>query len=270
MNTVWNTSTARLRLMVLAFVAALVMVAPIGATEAFAKGEPVSSDPYTDAASVDYDDGEYVVDLVLEGGTGRVTVSSPTKLSVVGGKGAVVLEWSSPNYDYVVVAGKQYLPLNKSGNAVFLVPVVEFDKPFDLVGDTTAMSEPHEVDYKLTVDYDSMRPLDSSASSGAGTASSAGGAQSSSSKASSAAATAKETGGPASGAGASEASSSVAVASSGSEELSSAVAAVPGPDSSSAQENGLTLPWIVFIVCAVLSLLVIGLAIGIVRGNRNR
>ena len=49
-----------------------------------------------------------------------------------------------------IVDGEKYLPVNEEGNSVFEIPVKVLNEPFDIIGDTTAMSEPHEIDYKLT------------------------------------------------------------------------------------------------------------------------
>ena len=117
---------------------------------AWAKGEPLSDDPYADAVQVAWEDGTYLVDVSMEGGSGRASVATPAEVSIVGGKAAASIAWSSPNYDYMVVAGKTYLPVNDEGNSVFLIPLLELDEPFDVIGDTTAMSQPHEVAYQLT------------------------------------------------------------------------------------------------------------------------
>ncbi|MBQ9006138.1 MAG: hypothetical protein IJ092_07165 [Atopobiaceae bacterium] len=117
-----------------------------------AKGEPLADDPYSDSIALAWEDGTYLVDVSMEGGSGKASVSSPAKVSVKEGKAAAEIEWSSPNYDYMVVAGKTYLPINEGGNSVFLIPLLSIDEPFDVVGDTTAMSKPHEVAYRLAFD----------------------------------------------------------------------------------------------------------------------
>ena len=114
-------------------------------------------DPYADAAAVDLPDGDYLVDVGMEGGTGRAHVESPARMSVVGGRAAVRLAWSSPHYDYMVVAGERYLPVNDEGNSVFVIPVLAFDEGVPMSADTTAMSTPHLIDYRLTFDAASIR-----------------------------------------------------------------------------------------------------------------
>lgn len=49
----------------------------------------------------------------------------------------------------MLVDGEKYLPINTEGNSVFEIPIAVFDQSIDIVGDTTAMSKPHEVEYKI-------------------------------------------------------------------------------------------------------------------------
>ena len=119
---------------------------------AVAQGEPVSDDPYEDAIALGWEDGPYLVDVTMQGGSGKASVSSPAEVTVQDGQAVARIEWSSPNYDYMVVAGKAYLPVNTDGNSVFVIPLLAMDGPFDVIGDTTAMSKPHEVAYQLTFD----------------------------------------------------------------------------------------------------------------------
>ncbi len=102
-------------------------------------------------------DGTYQVAVSLEGGSGKATVDSPAKLTVTGGKMIATLTWSSPHYDYMIVDGEKYEPVNTSGNSVFEVPVKVLDEELDMIADTTAMSKPHEVEYKLVFDSRSIK-----------------------------------------------------------------------------------------------------------------
>ena len=95
-------------------------------------------------------DGTYTCDVTLEGGSGRATVESPAALTVADGKMTATIVWSSPNYDYMLVDGEKYLPTNTEGNSTFEIPVAALDTPLDVVGDTVAMSTPHEIEYTLT------------------------------------------------------------------------------------------------------------------------
>ena len=95
-------------------------------------------------------DGAYTCDVTLEGGSGRAIVESPAALTVADGRMTATIVWSSPNYDYMLVDGEKYLPTNTEGNSTFEIPVAALDTPLDVVGDTVAMSTPHEIEYTLT------------------------------------------------------------------------------------------------------------------------
>lgn len=101
-------------------------------------------------------DGTYQVGLTLEGGTGKATVASPAELLVKDGAMTAILVWSSPNYDYMVVDGEKYLPVNTEGNSTFEIPVTALDQEIPVIADTVAMSTPHEVEYTLTFHSDTM------------------------------------------------------------------------------------------------------------------
>ncbi len=109
------------------------------------------------AAELDLSDGEYRADVAMEGGTGKASIASPAVIKVSGSSYTAVIEWSSPHYDYMIVDGEKYLPVNEDGNSVFEIPVLFFDKPMDVIADTTAMSEPHEIEYTLTFDSSSVK-----------------------------------------------------------------------------------------------------------------
>lgn len=101
-------------------------------------------------------DGQYSVDVTLDGGSGKASVTSPAVIKVSGESYTAVIEWSSPHYDYMIVNGEKYLPVNEEGNSVFEIPVSRSNDPVSVIADTTAMSEPHEIEYTLTFDWSSM------------------------------------------------------------------------------------------------------------------
>ena len=105
---------------------------------------------------VDMSDGTYKIDVVLEGGSGRATITSPATLVVKEGCAYAQIEWSSSHYDYMKVGETTYDPINTDGNSVFELPVTVMDKPMDVIADTTAMSVPHEIEYTLTFASDSI------------------------------------------------------------------------------------------------------------------
>ncbi|MBO4331524.1 MAG: hypothetical protein J5827_05565 [Oscillospiraceae bacterium] len=113
---------------------------------------------FTTAESLALGDGKYTAEVVLAGGSGRASVASPALLTVENGKCTAVIEWGSPNYDYMRVDEEKYMPLYDEGNSVFEIPVSIFDRPVTVYADTTAMSQPHEIEYTLTFDSSTITP----------------------------------------------------------------------------------------------------------------
>ncbi len=107
-------------------------------------------------------DGTYTAEVSLSGGTGRAGIKSPAELTVSGEEMTARIEWSSPSYDLMIVDGERYLPVNREGDSVFLIPVADLGVPLDVEAETVAMSEPHLIAYTLTFDPDSLRPARSS------------------------------------------------------------------------------------------------------------
>lgn len=105
-------------------------------------------------------DGTYTVELDFEGGSGKAQIASPATITVSNGAATATVEWSSPNYDYMIVDGEKYLPVNTEGNSVFEIPVLAFDGPMEVIGDTVAMSTPHEIEYTLTFHSDTIKAAD--------------------------------------------------------------------------------------------------------------
>ena len=127
--------------------------------------DPVAEDS-REAANGSYDmsalaDGSYTIELTMEGGSGRASIQSPAQLAITDGAATATLEWSSPNYDYMLVNGEKYLPVNTEGNSVFEVPVEALDAPLTMIGDTVAMSTPHEVEYTVTFHSDTLQNAES-------------------------------------------------------------------------------------------------------------
>ena len=108
--------------------------------------------PATDEAAELPADGSYTCAVTLEGGSGRATVDSPAALNVADGTMTATIVWSSPNYDYMLIDGEKYLPVNTDGNSTFEIPVAALDTALAVTADTVAMSTPHEIDYTLTFD----------------------------------------------------------------------------------------------------------------------
>ena len=106
-------------------------------------------------------DGSYTIELTMEGGSGRASIQSPAQLAIADGAATATLEWSSPNYDYMLVNGEKYLSVNTEGNSVFEVPVEALDAPLTMIGDTVAMSTPHEVEYTVTFHSETLESAES-------------------------------------------------------------------------------------------------------------
>lgn len=112
--------------------------------------DPVPGDDIHAGTEIDLEDGTYQIEVAKEGGTGKADIESPAEMVVKDGKATMTVKWSSPNYDYMIVDGEKYEPVNESGDSVFEIPVLKLNEPFKVIGDTTAMSEPHEIEYELT------------------------------------------------------------------------------------------------------------------------
>ena len=95
-------------------------------------------------------DGVYEVNVTLAGGSGRAKIASPTELTVKDGRATAKIVWSSDKYDYMEVDGIRFTPNIENGHSVFVIPVTGLGAPQNVVGDTTAMSKPHAIDYQLT------------------------------------------------------------------------------------------------------------------------
>ena len=99
----------------------------------------------------------YSIQVELEGGSGKASVTSPTLITVKNGEVTADIQWSSSNYDYMIVDGEKYLPVNEEGtNSEFLIPVTIMDESMPVIADTTAMGTPHEINYTLTFYSDSI------------------------------------------------------------------------------------------------------------------
>ncbi len=114
------------------------------------------------AAPADWADGAYTAEVEMSGGSGRASITSPAPVTVTDGTATAQIEWSSPNYDYMIVDGEEYLPARTEDGSVFEIPVLVWDEPMTVTADTTAMSVPHEIEYTLTFHSDTVKPVRSS------------------------------------------------------------------------------------------------------------
>lgn len=110
--------------------------------------------------SLNLEDGVYSVETLLTGGSGRADIISPAMLTIKDKKAMVKIEWSSSNYDYMKVDEQIYYPVNTSSNSIFELPVTVFDWKIPVIANTTAMSEPHEVEYTLLFKSETIKKVD--------------------------------------------------------------------------------------------------------------
>ena len=101
-------------------------------------------------ALAELEDGEYRIDTEFRGGTGRSRILSPSTLIVRDRRAWARIRWNSGNYDYMKVGEEIFYPEYEDGCSVFEIPVTVFDQEMEVIGDTTAMSTPHEISYRLT------------------------------------------------------------------------------------------------------------------------
>ena len=95
--------------------------------------------------------GTYTCEVTLSGGSGRASVASPAELTSDAETLTATIQWSSPHYEYMIVDGVQYDPIQTEGNSTFQIPVV-LDAEMVVSALTVAMSEPHLVEYTLYFD----------------------------------------------------------------------------------------------------------------------
>ena len=111
----------------------------------------------TTAADLELEDGTYTIDAVLQGGSGKASISSPAVITIENGEVTAEIIFSSSHYDYVLLGDEQYDPVNTEGNSTFLIPVPGFDFNMPITADTTAMSTPHEIDYTIFMDSSTIQ-----------------------------------------------------------------------------------------------------------------
>ena len=101
-------------------------------------------------------DGTYTAEVAFAGGSGKAHIDSPVTLTIADGKAVATVVWSSSKYDYMVVDGERYDVLTTEPGSTFEIPVAAFDKDLTVIGDTTAMSTPHEIEYTLNFSSESL------------------------------------------------------------------------------------------------------------------
>ena len=88
--------------------------------------------------------------VILNGGSGKATIESPAEVIKKDGKDYAVLIWTSKNYDYMIVDGVKYINEARDGeNTKFTIPILAYGEEITVIGDTVAMSTPHEIEYTI-------------------------------------------------------------------------------------------------------------------------
>lgn len=131
-----------------------------GSTSGSAEASAASADASAAAGAVDpaaLENGEYTVEVTLEGGSGKAYVESPMQINVIEGDITAAVVWSSPNYDQMIVNDEQYLPVPRTGNSTFQIPLAELVDELPIQAETTAMSEPHMIDYIIHFDLTTLK-----------------------------------------------------------------------------------------------------------------
>ncbi len=117
---------------------------PMAASEG---GEGSSNSTSTAAAATPTADDQIAVSL--EGGTGKATILSPVALSTEDGQTYAHFVWTSSNYDLMVVDGIEYRPVSLEPGSTFVIPIEPDQHDLEIQAQTTAMSEPHLINYTV-------------------------------------------------------------------------------------------------------------------------
>ena len=107
------------------------------------------------------EDGTYVPSFGYTGGSGRVTISCP-EVTVTDGLAMAEICFDSSHYTWIRVEGETYDNENPEGDSTFTIPV-QLNGETEVTAQTTAMSQPHEIDYVFYIyvngeDVSDIRP----------------------------------------------------------------------------------------------------------------
>lgn len=103
-------------------------------------------------------DGTYTVELTMSGGTGKASIASPVDIVVEDGSITATVVWSSSNYDRMTVDGVDYEPTTTEDGSTFEIPIV-LDEDMVVMAETLAMSEPHDIEYILYFDSETLEEV---------------------------------------------------------------------------------------------------------------
>lgn len=121
--------------------------------------ETLTEETQTAVDQAAVENGAYTIELTFAGGSGKAEILSPARITITDDGATATVQWNSPNYDYMLVDGEKYLPVNTEGDSVFEIPVT-LDEEMTVIGDTVAMSTPHEIEYTLTFHSETMKAAD--------------------------------------------------------------------------------------------------------------
>ncbi len=151
-----NIKTMRLTVLLLYLMLSLAGCAGLNGSEVRTDRQTAGSISEENDGTVTTDDGSpaegrYQVSVKLEGGSGKASVASPTYLSFKDGEWTLELRWSSSDYDYMIVDDERFFPVSTEGGSLFEIPLSEPAGELSVTADTTAMSAPHEIEYRLII-----------------------------------------------------------------------------------------------------------------------
>ena len=104
------------------------------------------------------EDGEYTCEVTMTGGSGKASIQSPAKIVVKNGVITATVIWSSSHYELMTVDGIEYKPVTTDGGSTFEIPAV-LDADMNVSALTTAMSEPHTIEYVLHFDGSTLEKV---------------------------------------------------------------------------------------------------------------
>ena len=104
------------------------------------------------------ENGTYTIEATLSGGSGRASIENPIKITVNDNEITATIIWSSKFYEFMQIGEEKFMPVTKTGNATFEVPII-LDKEMKVSAQTVAMSEPHLIEYALFFDSKTLKKI---------------------------------------------------------------------------------------------------------------
>lgn len=123
----------------------------VSVKNAVPESEYVTEEPEEEETAPE--EGVKLVNVTFSGGSGKAYIESPATCEEIDGVTYVTLTWSSKNYDYMLYEGEKYLNQAAEGEpSVFVIPIDKFGEELTVIGDTVAMSTPHEIEYTILLE----------------------------------------------------------------------------------------------------------------------